>query len=219
MLAPENQKKIHVNSTLDKGSIFTFVLENKNFQQRNTPAFARSESLDEDIEELSAGIQLKAFDKIQTLTSSSPSSPDLERFVLTNICSCTKVLIVDDNPFNTMTLETILRSIKVKCDSVYSGFCALEKLLHRKINSCGDNCKPHSVIFMDQEMPGMSGAETVKETKKLQGENKVSLGMRIIGCTAHKAKEEVDRFLASGLERCIFKPLSIAMIKDTLKEI
>ena len=34
-----------------------------------------------------------------------------------------------------------------------------------------------------------------------------------------KAKEEVDKFLAPGLDHCIYKPVSIAMIKDIFKEI
>jgi len=214
LLAPEGHKKINIISTPGQGSSFAFVLENKLLQH----------SLFDATEELISILQPKIFEKIKTLSSlhslsSKTGSTESSSQSIMDPCSCSKVLIVDDNPFNTMALETILRSIKIKCDSVYSGFCALEKLLSRKINSCGDNCKPYSVIFIDQEMPGMSGADTVKEIKKLQGEDKVSLGMRIIGCTTHKVKEEVDRFLASGLEACIFKPVSIAMIKDTLKEI
>ena len=56
----------------------------------------------------------------------------------------------------------------------------------------------------------MMGSETVKEIKRLQ--SKVPLpNMKIIGCAAHKAKEEVDRLLESGLDLCIHKPMSKIM--------
>ncbi len=88
----------------------------------------------------------------------------------------------------------------------------------RENERCSQDCKPYSVIFMDQEMPEMSGAEATREIRRLQGENLISPATRIIGCTAHKSKEEVDRFLEAGLDQCIHKPISNAMIKDILNE-
>jgi len=218
LLAPENQKKISVTSTPNKGSTFTFVLENKLPQQKTTAFLDHSF---EAIEEKIFVPQPKIFDSIQTLSSLRSLSSKIETFDsehLIHSCSCPKVLIVDDNPFNTMALETVLRSLQLTTDSVYNGASALQKLLDRQVNPCSKDCKPFSIIFMDQEMPGMSGAETVREIKRLQGKKQVASEMRIIGCTAHKGKEEVDRFLASGLENCIFKPVSIGIIKTILKE-
>ena len=43
--------------------------------------------------------------------------------------------------------------------------------------------------------------------------------MKIIRCTAQKAKEEIDKFFESGLDQCIYKPISVLMIKDILKEV
>jgi len=115
-----------------------------------------------------------------------------------------------------MAFETILSSLEVKRDSVYSGKAAIQKLLDRK--TCGSkDCKSYMVIFMDQEMPEMSGSETLIEIKRLQEEGLIKDLIKFIGCTAHKAKEEVDGYLASGLDSCIHKPISINMIKETLK--
>ena len=134
-------------------------------------------------------------------------------------CTCAKILVVDDNPFNTMAFETILSSLKIKCDSVYSGACAIKKLLNRENEKClGKDCKAYSVVIMDQEMPEMSGSETTREIRKLQREKRVSSMMRIIGCTAHKSKEEVEKFMEAGLDKCIHKPISPSMIKGLLKK-
>ncbi len=112
-----------------------------------------------------------------------------------------------------------LKGLNIKCDSVFSGSACLKRLLCRQNKTCGNNnCRSYSVIFMDQEMPEMTGSETVTEVRRLQRSNSIPF-MKIIGCTAHKAKEEVDKFMESGLDSCIFKPISVVMIRDVLKEI
>jgi len=72
---------------------------------------------------------------------------------------------------------------------------------------------------MDQEMPEMTGSETVQEIKRLQEENLLPPSIKVIGCTAHKSKEEVEKFMEAGFKQCLHKPISISMIQDILKEI
>ena len=215
MLAPKGSAGgIDVSSIPKHGSVFSFILENK----KTVVASAQNQSScshDEVAEEISRNSP----GKIQKSSSFIPISPVKSRSELSKeVCLCPKVLIVDDNPFNTMAFETILKALEIKCDSVYSGSACIQRILGRKTKTCGKNCMPYSVIFMDQEMPEMTGSETVTEIKRLENENLVP-HMKIIGCTAHKAKEEVDKFVESGLDSCIFKPISVGMIRDVLKEI
>jgi len=121
-------------------------------------------------------------------------------------CRCSKILIVDDNPFNTMAFEAVLGSLNVKCDSVYDGQTAIDKLLKRQKTHCGNNCKPYCVIFMDQEMPGMTGSQTVREIKRLEAEELIP-PMKIVGCTAHGSNEEMEKFMEPGIDLCIHKPV------------
>ena len=116
-----------------------------------------------------------------------------------------------------MALETILHSLEIKCKSVYSGLDCIKKLLDLQKNTCSSQeCQAYCVIFMDQEMPEMSGVETVREIRRLQRESQIPEGIKIFGCTAHRAGEEVDKFMEAGLEKCIHKPISANMIKDLL---
>ena len=118
-----------------------------------------------------------------------------------------------------MAFETILGSLNIKCDSVYSGPASIKKLLDHENKKCANkDCKLYSVVCMDQEMPEMTGAKIVKEIRRLQREKLIPQNMRIIGCTAHKSKEEVGKFLEAGLDSCIHKPISKTMIRDILKE-
>ena len=218
MLAPRGNSGISISSTPNQGSVFSFIIENKKMlfvpiekialevDQSNSPYDIAQEILGDN--------QLKPNSTLLRCLT-----PLLERKDLgLEKCDCSKVLLVDDNPFNTMAFEAILNSLHVKSDSVFSGSACIQRLLDRKNKTCGKYCKPYAVVFMDQEMPEMTGSETVEEIRRLQNEDVIP-EMKIIGCTAHKVREEVDRFMESGLDSCIFKPISAIVIKDILKEI
>jgi len=114
-----------------------------------------------------------------------------------------------------MAFETILESLDVKCEYAYNGKSAVEKIVNRLRYSCCEYCKPFVVVFMDQEMPGMSGSDTVKEIRELQAQNLVP-SIDIIGSTAHGSKEEIEKFMKSGINCCIQKPISVAQIQHIL---
>ena len=192
MLGPKDHKNLSIQSVLNQGSIIPFILENK--------------------ENVLKPVRATTSSKIQTLATSN----SLPFVTLSNSCLCPKVLIIDDNPFKRMALETILNSLEIKSDSVYRGSTAIKKLLDRQSHLCSHECRQYTITFMDQEMPEMSGSDTVLEIKRLQKDKVISSNMKFIGCTAHKGKEEVERFFGSGLDDCIYKPVSIVMLKRNM---
>ncbi len=200
---------------VNKGSTFAFLVENKG--EQSSPMEKSLERSCEVLQEFQVVTKPPVFPKLLTSFSTTLSIYGDDKLALKKTkCNCSKVLIVDDNPFNTMAFETILGSLEVKCDSVFSGRSAIEKILEREKCLCGDNCKPYQVIFMDQEMPEMTGSEVVKEIRRLQEKNLVS-DLKIIGCTAHGSKVEVEKFMKAGLEMCIHKPITPAEIINILK--
>jgi len=227
LLAPRAHSAIGVTSIPGQGSVFSIVLEDK---ERISTAIEECNFLDQSKDscdvsyEIPSALPQTPFSKLDqrntmsNLSASIAEKPSELCLLFNQPCSCPKVLIVDDNPFNTMAFETILNSLDVKCDFVYSGSACINNLLSRQGKVCGNNCQQYAVVFMDQEMPEMSGSETVKEIKKLQSENWMA-DMKIIGCTAHKSQEKVEEFIKEGLYKCIHKPISTVMIKDILKGI
>ena len=85
---------------------------------------------------------------------SIPLSTDVR---LSFACECTKVLLVDDEPFNLLVLSAYLSSINVKSDKAENGQIALD--LIEKKRCTGKCCAGYSVIFMDINMPVMDGIE------------------------------------------------------------
>ena len=74
------------------------------------------------------------------------------------------------------------------------------------LNQIGNNGRLHAVAAPT------AGPDKTKKTNKKDGNS-------VFDKAAVAAKEEVEKFLASGLDSCIYKPVSIAMIKDILKEL
>jgi len=225
LLGPENNNGIKVTSAPGQGSTFSFIIDNKERREIEVPVFDTAVTkeeiplVNETQEDQEISEEPLVFHKIQSCITLNSlkilkgTGTETEK----DICKCPKILVVDDDAFNVLAYKSILNSFHVKCDCAYSGKAGIEKLTHRASTPCSAECKPFSLVFMDQEMPGMNGTETVKEIRNLE---KLSFlpKMAIIGCTAHKDGGEIQRFLQAGLDKCIEKPISINTIKGLLDQ-
>lgn len=73
------------------------------------------------------------------------------------------ILIVDDEPVNTMVLEQLLHQHDYETISVSSGEDALALLMDPQAPSLYD------LVLLDVEMPGISGIETCKRIRQMSG--------------------------------------------------
>jgi two-component system sensor histidine kinase BarA len=115
------------------------------------------------------------------------------------------ILVVDDNDINLSLVVSILESLGVAADSAQDGFEAIEQ------------CKKHvySLIFMDIQMPGMDGGETMKKIRQLDD---TFLTTTIIALTAYALPEEKEVFLQQGFQRLITKPIDEAKLQAAIEE-
>jgi len=126
-----------VISTPNKGSTFSFIIENKDqvlsdkFQSDDLNDLNDSSRVPE---EFGGNFTPISFPTLKAIDAFSNPIIPIET------CSCPEILIVDDNPFNTMTFEAILSSLDIKCDPANGGSSAIEKLLAREKRKCGTDC-------------------------------------------------------------------------------
>ena len=90
-----------------------------------------------------------------------------------DVCSCTKlskILIVDDNIFNIVTIQTMLDiQFGVKSDKASNGQEALAMVAQRlQPCRCG-SLSQYELIFMDLQMPQMNGFETSAHIRRFDG--------------------------------------------------
>ena len=113
-------------------------------------------------------------------------------------CDCTKVLVVDDEPFNLMIISAYLKSLNIKLDTAINGLLALN-LVKKKADE-GICCRGYSVIFMDINMPVMDGVECTKAIAKMVREDKIS-ECKVVAVTAAAGIDKPEvyvSYLAKG---------------------
>jgi len=113
------------------------------------------------------------------------------------------VLVVDDNEINLSLITSILDSMRISADSANDGFEALRLC----------EGKNYPLIFMDIQMPGMDGIETMKKIRQLSDQFKYS---NIIALTAYALPEERQIFLNQGFQGLITKPIDELKLQATL---
>jgi PAS domain S-box-containing protein len=106
-----------------------------------------------------------------------------------------KILIVDDNEFNLIVLGAMLKNLNLDCDEVMDGEAALEKV----------RLKFYDVIFMDIELPGMDGIETLHEIQRI--EKYKNSNFYSIACTAHTIEGSREKYISNGFDNYLPKPI------------
>jgi signal transduction histidine kinase/CheY-like chemotaxis protein len=131
-------------------------------------------------------------------------------------CTCPKILIVDDDPYNILSLQKMLESLDYRCSTSYHGKEAVQRVNERKLKLCGRACRNYQLILMDCNMPIMNGFDACKKIREMVTQDG-GLQPVIIGCTAYVTEHASVEGLACGMNKLINKPLSRAMLKEFIQ--
>jgi CheY-like chemotaxis protein len=210
---------IKIESLINKGSCFTFLLENK-FAGASSIEDAGSLSNVQDECEArrikSSYIHSSPFDAgripLPPIANALEIDVCLEPFTPMNKkknsrCKCSKILEVDDDCFNILAMEVILKQLNFKCDAAYSGEEAIKMVLNRANNPCSKHCFNYQMILMDCSMPIMDGFEATRRLRAYMTQGTIP-EIPIIGCTAYTSSDKYNECLTNGMIECISKPIS-----------
>jgi two-component system, sensor histidine kinase and response regulator len=106
------------------------------------------------------------------------------------------VLLVEDNPVNQCVAVRLLIRRGHRVTLANTGLAALAALEKDRFD----------IVLMDVQMPEMDGLEAtarIREGERLTGEH-----MRIIAMTAHAMKGDRERYLESGMDAYLPKPIA-----------
>jgi PAS domain S-box-containing protein len=117
--------------------------------------------------------------------------------------SAFRILVVEDNLINRTLMAQILSKLGYQAELVSNGPDALDILC----------CQSFDLILMDIQMPGMDGIETTRQIRQ-----NFSSPPPIIAVTAYALPEDRERFLMSGLDDCLEKPISPASVSKLLQK-
>eukprot|EP00347_Sterkiella_histriomuscorum_P016419 403353254 len=161
---------------------------------------------------------------------------DKDQEVSTNLnCLCekkSKILVVDDNVFNLVTIQSILElKFGLQSDRATHGLEAFELFKQRITDdqNCCDNLncpirlnKGYKLILMDCNMPIMDGFQSTMEIRKFEDslfEIKSSLQEKatIIALTAYTADLFKQKCFEVGMDDYLTKPVSADQIEKVLQ--
>jgi len=106
----------------------------------------------------------------------------------------TRILVVDDDRLSLKTVEVMLRDQGYEIQSVQSGKEAIDLICHEDFDC----------VLMDIRMPEMDGVEAMRAIRKTQSKDRTPI---IIAMTAYAMEGDREKFLATGMNDYIAKPV------------
>jgi len=112
------------------------------------------------------------------------------------------VLIIDDEAVNRRLAQVLFQKLGWEVETVDSGDRALLHLAARR----------YDLILLDISMPGMNGLDVCQHIRADQRR----MAVRVIAYTAHVLLEQQQRFLASGFDAVLLKPISFRAVQELI---
>ena len=120
------------------------------------------------------------------------------------------VLVVDDNEIARLVLNEMLSSMSFNVDQVASGQEAIEMV--QKAAELGQH---YEIVFLDWQMPEMSGIEAAKAIRLLP----LDIYPQLVMVTAHSGENVSKEFELADLEYILVKPVTASLLFDTAMQI
>ena len=116
-----------------------------------------------------------------------------------------KVLVVDDNLLNLKVASKLLKEKLLEVETSSSGFDCIEKI---------KSGEKYDIIFMDIMMPKMSGKDTLKKLKEIEGFN-----IPVVALTADAMSGVGDKYIEVGFNDYLSKPIENTELNRVLNKI
>jgi len=122
--------------------------------------------------------------------------------------STSRILIVDDTPFNLLLIQELLKKHlgKIVSDTAENGKEAVELM----------SANHYDLVLMDVRMPVMDGLEATRQIRSLDDDHKANTC--IIGLTANAIESQIAECLDAGMNDCLTKPIDTAELLRVLQK-
>ncbi len=115
-----------------------------------------------------------------------------------------KVLLVDDNKLNLKVASMLLGKYGLAITQTLSGFEAIDKVL------AGEK---YDLILLDDMMPKMSGVETLKKLKGIEG-----FETPVVVLTANAISGMREKYLKDGFQDYLAKPIDKVELEKVIRK-
>ncbi|MCM1496627.1 MAG: response regulator [Bacteroides sp.] len=144
------------------------------------------------------------------LNQEAPSVAAAEVAAEQSIFQGMHILVAEDNEINAEILSELLYIVGATCEIFENGKLAVEAFKQAAPEQ-------YQLILMDVQMPVMNGYEATKAIRTL--EHPLAKTIPIIAMTANAFAEDVRDALTAGMNAHVAKPVDMAVLEQTVKEV
>ncbi len=119
-----------------------------------------------------------------------------------------RILVADDNNLNCRVMKAMLEKMGHKADFVNNGFEAVLYLRRNEVD----------LVFMDIMMPVMDGLEATRKIRDGDA-GEPSKNVPIVALTAFALTSDKERFLSSGMDYYLSKPVEPDLLREVLTKL
>jgi signal transduction histidine kinase/CheY-like chemotaxis protein len=120
-----------------------------------------------------------------------------------------QVLLAEDNKMDQKVSKKLLEKLGHSVSVVNNGLEAVNSFKEGKFD----------IIFMDGQMPQLDGIEATKEIRDIERNTGVEKNIPIIAITAESMKGDNEKYLNSGMDGYISKPVTKKTIKESIQKV
>lgn len=119
-----------------------------------------------------------------------------------------RVLVAEDHPVNQQVIRGLLGQVGIEVEIVDDGVAAVEATQGRTWD----------LILMDVQMPNMDGPTATRAIRRRETEDGLAR-TPVIALTANAMVEQVETYLAAGMDAVVSKPIDLKVLLTTISDV
>ena len=135
-------------------------------------------------------------------------------------CKCADLLVVDDEEFNVMASQRMLKNLGYESDKAYNGEECINLIKEKKENKCNCGKNYYRVIFLDIVMPVMDGIKAAKIIQEMIDNKEINENTKIVFISGNIDGADLQKSLLeiNCVKECLQKPVQITKYEKLLEK-
>jgi CheY-like chemotaxis protein len=135
-------------------------------------------------------------------------------------CNCADLLVVDDEEFNVMASQRMLKKLGYLSDKAYNGQECIDLINEKKNSNCKCGKNYYQIIFLDIVMPVMDGIKAAHKVQEMIENKEINEEVKIVFISGNIDGADLEKSLLEikCVKECLQKPVMIAKYQKILEK-